>query len=116
MDYFYDNIMSRSHSAENPRTSRYRKLARLVDDEEQQYIEVPDDIQFPERPDDTYHVVTQKDSNRLDLVANQYYGNPLLYWIIAIASGIDDPMNVPPGTTLRIPSKQYLYGYKGVLV
>lgn len=116
MDYLYDNIISRSSTTDDSsRSSRYRRLSRITDDEGNQYLESADAISFPVRSDDSYHIVTAKDANRLDLVAYQYYGNPLLYWVIAVASDIDDPLNVPPGTTLRVPSHQSLYGYKGVL-
>lgn len=116
MDYLSDNIVNRSSNVKDvSRSSRYRRLSKIVDDEGYSYLESMNDISFPERSDDSYHLVTAKDSNRLDLVSYQYYGTPLLYWVIAIASGIDDPLNVPEGTTLRIPSKQALYGYKGVL-
>lgn len=117
MDYLFDNIISRSDATDTAsHSSRYRRLSRLLDDEGNQYLETADRIEFPKRSDDSYHIVLAKDEDRLDLIAYQYYGNPLLYWIIAAASDIDDPLNVPAGTTLRIPSKQSLYGYKGVLV
>lgn len=116
MDYLFDNIVNRYNDpTESSRTSRYRRTTRLLDDEGNTYLETADRLEFPEREDDSYHLVTAKDSNRLDLISYQYYGTPLLYWVIAIASDIDDPLNVPPGTSLRIPSKQSLYGYKGVL-
>jgi hypothetical protein len=36
-------------------------------------------------------------------VANQYFGNPGLWRVIAAFNGIADPLRVPPGTVLRIP-------------
>lgn len=115
MNKFADNIVSR-RSVESSMVSRYRNLSRITDDEGTSYLETAERIEFPIRTDDIHHVVTDKDSNRLDLISYQYYSTPLLYWVIAIASDLDDPLHVPSGTALRIPSKQSLYGYKGVLL
>jgi hypothetical protein len=40
---------------------------------------------------------------RLEQVAERYYGNPKLWRVIARFNGIDDPTKVPPNTSLRIP-------------
>ena len=45
------------------------------------------------------------DGDRLDLLADQYYGNKDLWWIISSAN-VDLPQNslyIPNGTQLRIP-------------
>ena len=55
----------------------------------------------PESPNDIW-VMTQE-GDRLDHIANQYYGDPLLWWFIARANNIKFN-NVPTGTTLRIPA------------
>jgi hypothetical protein len=44
-----------------------------------------------------------KGSQRLDIIANQYYGDGRLWWIIAAASGIGWWLQAPPGTRLVIP-------------
>jgi hypothetical protein len=66
---------------------------------------------YPEVPfneNDIYVITTQGD--RYDLLAQQYYGDYTMWWIIAIAnvgdytSGV--PLNslfIPEGTQLRIP-------------
>lgn len=112
----FDNIVSSYALNDSYVSSRYRKLNRVVDDSNDEYIEGYEPMTFPKSPDDRYHLVTPKEEDRLDLISHQYYGNPLLYWVIAEASGINDPFIVPAGSTLRIPSKQSLYAYKGVLV
>lgn len=93
------------------RNSRYRKLNRLLNDDDEEYIETSEAMSIPTNATDSYHIVTQKDVNRLDLVAYQYYKNTLLWWIIAEASGISDPFDVPLNTVLRIPNKSSIYGY-----
>ena len=45
-----------------------------------------------------------KEGERLDTIAGRVYGNARLWWIIAAASGIGWPLQVPPGTLLLIPT------------
>ena len=49
------------------------------------------------------HMVTATD--RLDLLANQYYGDPTQWWVIANANPELNPdwTNIEPGTVIRIP-------------
>lgn len=98
------------------RTSRYRTQKRLLNDEDEQYIETYDGIDIKKSNTDSFYIVEKGFENRLDLISFKYYNNPLFYWIIAEASGIIDPFNVPAGTVLRIPDKQSLYGIGGVVV
>lgn len=43
--------------------------------------------------------------DRLDLLANQYYKDPTLWWIIASANNMSkDSIYITPGTQLRIPT------------
>ena len=46
---------------------------------------------------------TTKQSERLDIIAGNYYGDGTLWWVIAAASGIGWNRQVPPGTYLAIP-------------
>lgn len=48
------------------------------------------------------HVMQQ--SERLDILAGQFYDDSSLWWIIAAASGIGWGLQVPPGTVIRIPT------------
>ena len=56
---------------------------------------------IPERNDDIFVISTEGD--RLDLLAQQFYGDSSLWWFIANANNIST-MNLPPGTSLRIPN------------
>lgn len=48
------------------------------------------------------HMMT--DNDRLDNLANQYYGDPTAWWQIANANPeLIDWSSIPPGTVLRIP-------------
>ncbi|HUE12836.1 MAG TPA: hypothetical protein VMR25_01620 [Planctomycetaceae bacterium] len=42
---------------------------------------------------------------RLDEIANQSYGDPSWWRLIASFNGVTDPLNLEPGQTLRIPPK-----------
>jgi hypothetical protein len=53
--------------------------------------------------DDVYVISTSTD--RLDLLASKYYGDPSMWWIIAVANNINDgTFYVDSGLQLRIPS------------
>jgi nucleoid-associated protein YgaU len=55
----------------------------------------------PETDSDMYLIATEGD--RCDILANQFYGNPELWWFIARVNHLKT-MNIPAGTSLRIPS------------
>ena len=57
--------------------------------------------QIPKEDTDIY-VITQM-GDRLDLLANQFYNDPNLWWYIAQANDLFT-MNLEAGTSLRIPS------------
>ena len=64
-------------------------------------------VKYPEIPlsvSDIY-VITQK-SDRYDILANQYYGDKSLWWVISIAnpSITQNTIYPPVGTQLRIPT------------
>ena len=54
----------------------------------------------PERNDDI--LLISQEGDRLDNLAQQFYGNPHLWWFIAQTNNIST-INVPAGTSLRIP-------------
>ena len=52
--------------------------------------------------DSDIYIITQE-GDRLDLLANQFYDNYELWWFIGRANNIST-MNIPAGTSLRIPA------------
>ena len=63
---------------------------------------------IPETNGDLHVISTEGD--RLDNLAFQFYGDPNLWWYIAKANNIT-AMNVPAGTSLRIPaSTDFAFG------
>lgn len=54
---------------------------------------------------DTDIVVISNEADYLDALAFKYYGDPTLWFIIALANNLGKArMSVPPGLQLRIPS------------
>tara|TARA_R100000234_G_scaffold3253_1_gene2661 strand:- start:9388 stop:9690 length:303 start_codon:yes stop_codon:yes gene_type:complete len=49
-------------------------------------------------------LIISKYGDRLDLLANQYYGLDSYWWIIAEANGLGKgSLHIPPGMQIRIP-------------
>lgn len=62
---------------------------------------------LPEQPDDlTYQV---QNGDRIDRLANSFYGDPVLWWVIAEANGLEIlPTELNDGMILRIPSPRFV--------
>jgi nucleoid-associated protein YgaU len=55
-------------------------------------------------PQDSDLQVISNSEDYLDSLALKYYGDPSLFWIIALANNLGKGrLSVPPGLTLRIP-------------
>lgn len=56
-------------------------------------------------PDDNDLYIITEQGDRLDILAEKYYKNPSMWWIIATANNINDAnFYIEPGVQLRIPS------------
>ncbi len=56
-------------------------------------------------PDDNDLYIITEQGDRLDILANTYYKNPSMWWIIATANNINDAnFYIEPGIQLRIPA------------
>lgn len=45
------------------------------------------------------------ETDRIDLIANRFFGDPTLWWrIMDFNPEIENPVEITPGTLLRIPS------------
>jgi uncharacterized membrane protein YgcG len=59
---------------------------------------------YPTIPiDDSDQFIYTKFGDRIDALANQYYGDVTLWWIISKANGIKGQAGLKPGLLLRIP-------------
>jgi len=57
---------------------------------------------FEEKNSDMYFIATEGD--RCDLLAHRFYGDSTLWWVIAKVNNLST-MNIPAGTSLRIPTQ-----------
>lgn len=70
---------------------------------QKQYLESTIYPKVKATDNDIYIISTQSD--RLDLLAFKYYGNPTYWWIISVANNLNDAsLSIEPGIQLRIPS------------
>jgi nucleoid-associated protein YgaU len=83
--------------------SRYAYSKTLTTNEtKKQYLESTIYPQIKATSDDIYVIATISD--RLDVLATEYYGDKNLWWIIAVANNLNDAtLHIEPGTQLRIP-------------
>lgn len=65
-------------------------------------------MEFKVKETDVFHVIAE--GERLDSLAYHYYADPALWWVIADANDIKNPLRVEVGKRLRIPSKSTVYG------
>lgn len=73
------------------------------------FWDTPDFPQLLPQTSDTYFQIDQEHMGRLDLLAYKQYGDPDLWWVIALANGINlIPTDVILGMTVRIPPKSYV--------
>jgi hypothetical protein len=77
----------------------------VVDD-----VEFWDTLTLPDatpRADDIQHIVSSSD--RIDLLADRYYQDVGLWWVIAWANGLDIlPTDLKENAQIRIPSKNFV--------
>ena len=91
--------------------SRYKNCRTIYNsDYDATYFELNENRTISTDSDSTqYHLVEQTELNRLDIIANKYYGDPTLYWVIAMANEMLDPFILQPNTVLKIPNRDVLY-------
>jgi len=84
--------------------SRYTYTKKLVTNEtKKQYLESTIYPKIKPTDNDMYIITTSTD--RLDVLANKYYGDKNLWWIIAVANNLNDAtLHIEEGRQLRIPS------------
>jgi len=73
-------------------------------------VEFWDTLVLPDvrtRPDDIQYVVSNGD--RVDLIANRFYQDPGLWWVVAWANNLEIiPTDLKEGDQLRIPSIDFV--------
>lgn len=62
---------------------------------------------IPAQPDDIQYQVVGSD--RIDLLAQKFYGDPVFWWVIAVANDMEIlPTDLKDGAILLIPSPRYV--------
>jgi hypothetical protein len=57
------------------------------------------------KPNDNDMYIISQQSDRLDILANKYYNDESLWWIIAVANNLNNAsLSIEPGIQMRIPS------------
>lgn len=60
-----------------------------------------------------YTELITQESERLDILAGEFYDDGRLWWIIAAASDVGWGLQVPPGTLIKIPTLEDVAKYTG---
>jgi nucleoid-associated protein YgaU len=83
---------------------RFASLAIVDDVEFFDLVALPD---IPVQTGDINYVVTNGD--RIDLLAYRFYGDPVLWWVIAAANGMQLlPCDLNPQAVIRVPSPSWV--------
>ena len=82
--------------------SRYQNIGlQKVDNGETIYLPTKYPTLVPSNED--YYIIAREE-DRMDLIANDFYGDPTLWWVIAMANDLPGDSFFPPrGFQLRIP-------------
>ena len=85
--------------------SRYAGCVLFVDGPDE-FVGSRQRIDTAPRPDDVFHSVVEGD--RVDLIAYRYWGRTDLWWVVCDYNDIACPVELVPGTVLRVPSLEYV--------
>lgn len=96
--------------------SRYSRIRLIQDDIAQKVHHEIFPRRFIEKSNEDSSVqIDNVSENRLDIIANSFYGDPKYWWYIAQANNIIDPFDVPRDVVLRVPITSTLYTENGIL-
>lgn len=73
------------------------------------------DLEIEESDEDTVHKIEPSERYRPDLLAQEYYNNPILAWVILAANNMKTIFDFKDGIVIRIPNVTSLYTDGGVL-
>ena len=87
-----------------PAESRYNWSVLYIDSKNGDFFGTRQPLKLRQHESDSFYVVTDSDSKRIDLIAWKYYRDVRLWWVIAEFNNISNPLEIPSGTVLRIPA------------
>lgn len=83
------------------------RFKELIDINDVVFWELDNLPTVPLSNEDQYYRVKQDD--RIDLLANAFYSDPNLWWVIALANNMELlPTDLIPNAIIRIPSPTYV--------
>ena len=105
--------MSKNRIGQQNRRGSWARRAKIVEVQrkgqdvlnpvEVRWFEIFEAPEIPQTNGDILYTV--QDGDRIDKLSNQYYGTVALWWVIALANGIDEPVTgLQSGTNIIIPS------------
>lgn len=65
-------------------------------------------IDFPRSDEDEYHTIAEKDVGCFDRLADEFYGDPRLFWVLLRANAIFNSMTVEVGLVIRVPARRHV--------
>ena len=86
--------------------SRYDKFTKVRSDPTDYYrLETFPSITAQDLANIPHSVIVWKETDRMDVMAEDFYGNPRYWWIICLMNDLVSPFSYKllPGTLLRIP-------------
>lgn len=91
-------------------TSRYKNTDIYKNDDGKFYYGIWNVPKIEEQPDDILHTIKYGETLNLAGLADKYYTNKLLWWVIATANNILDPLTeLVENQVIRIPNLSYVY-------
>lgn len=88
----------------------YLRFADLLTVNGIEFWDVPSFPDIPPQPDDTTFTVDDLTDGRIDTIAYKVYGDAQLWWVIALANGLDLlPTQLKRNMVLRIPSANFVF-------
>jgi phage tail protein X len=83
--------------------NRYKNIPLFINQNNKRYYAQSKYPEVPLSDDDIYVITTVGD--RLDILAQQFYGDSSLWWVISSANNnlSQNSLFIPEGTQLRIP-------------
>lgn len=73
------------------------------------------DLEVKESDEDTVHKIEVKERYRPDLIAQKFYNNASLAWVILAANNMKTLFEFKDGLVIRVPSVTSLYTDGGIL-
>jgi len=117
-EYFSNDVSEVVESNKDSYRTRYDAKVRLRLKDDKLIIRnlKNPDLKPNQTSNDIIHTVTLDENERPDLIANTYYGDARLYWVILGANGLREKSQLKQGQIIRIPAMNSLYGHNGLIV